>query len=602
MYKVFSINLAVLASVGILILCGCASTPNPSDTVTLPGKGFHLALPPNLIASTTVGTSEVAKSPGFVALEEELGRASQALSKENPKPYFIAYHTSQKANDFILASNGGLIQSGRNRTRFLDVDVRIGDYAFDSTHPMSRDMHLGMFTNTSVALPLDEDPTAMKIVAWRETERQFRNATGRFFVLKTNQKVDMPSEDRSHDFSREPPTIRMEAASSINVDRTEWENRVRALSGRLAKDEDVLDANVSFHFGQTTDWLLTTEGTRIQTAHSLVQVAFMANTRAEDGQTLYRREAVFATAPHGIESRLLEQTADRLIVELKALKQAKSMEPFTGPAILEGRAAAVFFHEILGHRLEGHRQRNEQEGQTFTKKLGSHVLPSFLSVYDDPFLVRFGSVELNGHYSVDDEGVLAQRVSLVENGVLKNFLYGRMPAQGVMRSNGHGRKQTGRRAYARQANLVIVPSMAMDPGILRDRLKEEAQKRGLTFGLRFSEIEGGFTNTHMGAVQAFRVIPQMVYKVFVDGRPDELVRNVNLVGTPLLSLTNILAAGDDYGVFNGVCGAESGFIPVSSISPSLLLGEIEIERAMGAKRKKPVLTQPAQDVHHEVQP
>lgn len=177
-----------------------------------------------------------------------------------------------------------------------------------------------------------------------------------------------------------------------------------------------------------------------------------------------------------------------------------------------------------------------------------------------------------------------------------------MPAQGFLRSNGHGRKQTGRPALARQANLVVVPSMAMDPSLLRDRLKQEARKRGLGFGLRFSEIEGGFTNTSMVAAQAFRVMPQMVYKVFVDGRPDELVRDVNLVGTPLLSLTNIVAAGDDYGVFNGICGAESGFIPVSSISPSILLGEIEIERALGAKKKKPVLSQPTQDAPEEVQP
>jgi predicted Zn-dependent protease len=253
----------------------------------------------------------------------------------------------------------------------------------------------------------------------------------------------------------------------------------------------------------------------------------------------------------------------------------------------------VFFHEIFGHRVEGHRQKNEDEGQTFAKKIGEPIMPGFISVYDDPTLTRIGDVDLNGFYRFDDEGVPAQRAPLVEGGVLKGFLLSRSPTRGFKQSNGHGRRQEGRTVVSRQGNLVVEPKVAVPVAELRRRLREEARRQGKPYGLLFRDISGGFTNTARGGPQAFKVLPILVYRVWVDGRPDELVRGVDLVGTPLAALSRIIASADDYQTFNGYCGAESGFVPVSATSPSLLVEQIEIERRDKGSDKPPVLPAPA---------
>jgi predicted Zn-dependent protease len=252
----------------------------------------------------------------------------------------------------------------------------------------------------------------------------------------------------------------------------------------------------------------------------------------------------------------------------------------------------VFFHETFGHRMEGERQKHEDEGQTFAKKVGQRVMPTFLNVYDDPRLWSLGGVELNGFYRFDDDGVPAQRATLVEQGVLKGFLMGRVPVRGVVKSNGHGRRLSGA-AIARQANLVVEPEQAVKAAELRQRLIAEAQRQKKPYGLLFVEMEGGFTETDRESTQGYKLLPVMVYRVYADGRPDELIRGVDVVGTPLTSLTKVLAAGDDYAVFNGSCGAESGWVPVSAVSPSLLLQQIEVALRDKGKQKPPVLPPPA---------
>jgi predicted Zn-dependent protease len=288
----------------------------------------------------------------------------------------------------------------------------------------------------------------------------------------------------------------------------------------------------------------------------------------------------------------MNRAIDSMITDLEALRRAPLADPYIGPAILEGRAAGVFFHEIFGHRVEGHRQKNEEEGQTFAKKVGEPIMPGFISVYDDPTIARIGDVDLNGFYRFDDEGVVAQRAPLVEGGVLKGFLLSRSPTRGFRQSNGHGRRQEGRVVVSRQGNLVVEPKVAVPVAELRRRLREEAQRQGKPYGLLFRDISGGFTNTARGGPQAFKVLPIIVYRVWVDGRPDELVRGADLVGTPLSALSRIMVASDDYQTFNGYCGAESGFVPVSATSPSLLVQQIEIERRDKGSDKPPILAQP----------
>jgi predicted Zn-dependent protease len=308
---------------------------------------------------------------------------------------------------------------------------------------------------------------------------------------------------------------------------------------------------------------------------------------------LYRFESFDARS----EDRLLSdgkirQAIDQMIVDLKALQAAPMIEPFTGPAILSGRASGVFFHEIFGHRIEGQRQKSEDEGQTFTKRINQLVLPEFISVFDDPTAERIADTDLNGHYQFDDEGVTAQRVTVVEKGVLRNFLLSRSPIAGFEKSNGHGRKAPGYRTVGRQGNLIVEASNTVSEAKLREMLIEEAKKQDKPFGLIFKDISGGFTMTGRASTQAFQVTPIMVYRVYVDGRPDELVRGVDLIGTPLTSFSKIVAASDKQEVFNGFCGAESGYVPVSAVAPSILTTQIEVQKKAKSSERPPILAPP----------
>jgi predicted Zn-dependent protease len=263
-----------------------------------------------------------------------------------------------------------------------------------------------------------------------------------------------------------------------------------------------------------------------------------------------------------------------------------------GPAIFSGRAAGVFFHEIFGHRVEGHRQKDESEGQTFTKSVGTKVLPDFLSVVFDPTRRKAAGIDLNGWYDYDDEGVKARPVTSVENGTLKNFLMSRSPMQGFDHSNGHGRRQPGLEPVSRQSNLIVESSKAVPEAKLKQMLIEEVKRQNKPYGLYFRDITGGFTTTARAGLQAFKVIPVIVYRVYADGRPDELVRGADIVGTPLASFSKILATSDQPEVFNGYCGAESGSVPVSAVSPAILVGEIEIEKKAKAQDRPPLLPPP----------
>jgi predicted Zn-dependent protease len=283
---------------------------------------------------------------------------------------------------------------------------------------------------------------------------------------------------------------------------------------------------------------------------------------------------------------------DRVANDLSRLLKAPESQPFVGPAIFSGRAAGVFFHEIFGHRVEGHRQKDESEGQTFTKSVGTKVLPDFLSVVFDPTRRKIGGIDLNGWYDYDDEGVKARPVSAVDKGVLKTFLMSRSPIKGFEQSNGHGRRQPGLEVVSRQSNLIVESSNAVPEDRLRQMLIDEVKKQNKPYGLYFRDIMGGFTTTQRAGLQAFKVIPVIVYRVYTDGRPDELVRGADIVGTPLSSFSKILATSDKPEVFNGYCGAESGSVPVSAVAPAILVSEIEIEKKAKSNDRPPLLPEP----------
>jgi predicted Zn-dependent protease len=283
-----------------------------------------------------------------------------------------------------------------------------------------------------------------------------------------------------------------------------------------------------------------------------------------------------------------------MIRDLEALRAAPLADPYTGPAILSGRASGVFFHEIFGHRVEGHRQKLENEAQTFKKKINEQVLPKDFSVYFDPTTRRLAETDLAGSYLYDNQGVKARRVRVVDNGVLKTFLMSRTPIEGFPQSNGHGRAQVGLSPVARQSNLIVEVAPAAVQPDLKKLLIAEVKKQGLPFGLYFEDISGGFTFTGRVIPNAFNVMPLVVYRIYPDGR-EELVRGVDLIGTPLTTFSKIVAADKNVAGFNGICGAESGGVPVSAVSPAIFVSQIEVQKKQKSQERPPVLPAPFED-------
>ncbi|HWF05127.1 MAG TPA: metallopeptidase TldD-related protein, partial [Candidatus Angelobacter sp.] len=370
----------------------------------------------------------------------------------------------------------------------------------------------------------------------------------------------------------------------------------RRLSAIFNNYPDIETSNVVLVVTDATRYFVSSEGTKLVDSRPLIRVLALGSTRSVDGMELARSETFDASTFDKLapETEMVAKI-EKIAQDLQKLKKAPIVEPFNGPALLSGRAAAVFFHEVVGHRLEGQRQRGENEGQTFTKMVGQPVLPKFLSVEDDPTLASLGGIELSGNYNYDEEGEKSQKVELISNGVLKQFLMSRMPVKGFLQSNGHGRGQSGLMPVGRQGNLIVRSSKSVPDSQLRQELINEIKKQKKPFGLYFEDIAGGFTLTMRNMPQAFQVMPLMVWKVYPDGRPDELVRGVNIIGTPLNALNRIVLTGQKQEVFNGECGAESGSVPVAAAAPAMLFSEIEVEKVQQGHDRPPVLPPPSID-------
>ena len=526
-------------------------------------------------------------------LRSELSRNVDVLKRQPVPAYYAAYALHDSQSTQILASFGAIDRSDENRQRYATVEVRVGDYQLDNTHPIRGDARANSPRLVQVSLPLTNDEKPMRLALWRATDRSYKQASEALTRVKTNVAAKVQDENPAPDFSREDKQEHSEGAASYSLDTEGWEARLRRISAVFSEDPAVLRSQVSLTVEADNRYYVNSEGSQIVTGVVTCRIFIQGVTKAEDGMELPLYTSYFATSPDGLPDERQLVTEARAMVELLArLRKAPVVEPFSGPAILSGRAAGVFFHEIFGHRVEGNRQRNPDDGQTFTSRVGQPVLPEFLSVSFDPTVKKIGNVELMGHYRFDDQGVRAQRVTVVDDGVLKTFLLDRAPLKSFPRSNGHGRAEPGFLPVSRQSNLQVQSSKAVSRDELMERLRAEAWRQGKPFGLLFENIEGGFTTTGRGSPNAFNVLPNIVYRIYTDGRAPELVRGVDLIGTPLAAFGKIIATDDRIDIFNGMCGAESGGVPVSASSPSLLVSEVEVQKKIQSQETPPILPAP----------
>jgi len=528
-------------------------------------------------------------------MQAELDRSIKAFGGQSPPAYFIGYTItdSQRAN--VSGSNGALLSSSEDRNRWLEVAVRAGSYQLDDSHKVGdKEMPNG---GPGEPVPVDDDAQVLRRAIWLETDKQYRAAEQAYIKIKTGKEVKVETvEGQAPDFSREHPQVFIGPQVSMSLDRKPWEEKVRAYTASFRDSAAVINSIVTFTAQADNDFQVTSEGTQLQFGQIRYRLELFIQGKATDGMDIDRYYNFDWVNPSDAPDDKTVYAAEATMrKELEGLVAAPLNEPSVGPALLTGRAAAVFFHEVFGHRAEGHRQKDATEGQTFAKKVGEPILPSFLTVIDDTTMKKLGNQDLLGYYQFDDEGVPAQRVTLVDHGVLKAFEMSRSPLLGFPNSNGHGRRQLGATPVSRQGNLIVESSKTMTNAQLKEKLVELIKQQGKPYGLLIDDIAGGFTFTGRGQPQAFQVLPLVVYKVFPDGRPDELVRGVDIVGTPLAALTKIVATGDTPEVFNGYCGAESGSVPVAAASPAILTSELEVQKKESSTDRPPILPAPAHD-------
>jgi len=539
--------------------------------------------------------AQAQRSPLLGALQAELDRSMKTYGAQDPAAYYIGYAVTDTQRVDVSGSNGALLDSRAVRNRYLEVSVRAGSYQLDDTHKVGE--RQVQSDNPVVAVPVDNDPEVLRRSAWLETDKQYRAAEEALIKIKTGKEVKVETvEGKAPDFSREQPHVSISPQVSINVDRTPWEAKVRSYTKAFRESAAIINSIVTFSAQAQNVLQVTSEGTQLQFGQVRYRLELFIQGKAPDGMDIDRyynfdwvdpKEAPDDKAVYAAEATMRK--------ELEGLIKAPIVDPTVGPALLTGRAAAVFFHEVFGHRAEGHRQKDVSEGQTFSKKVGEQILPPFLSITDDTTMRKLGGQDLLGYYQFDDEGVPAERVTLVDHGVLKSFEMSRSPLVGFPHSNGHGRRQLGATPVSRQGNLIVQSSKTVSNAELRGKFIELIREQHKPYGLLIDDIAGGFTFTGRGQPQAFQVQPLVVYEVFPDGRPDELVRGVDIVGTPLAALTKIVATGDKPEVFNGYCGAESGSVPVAAASPAILISEMEVQKKETSTDRPPILPPPAHD-------
>ncbi len=527
----------------------------------------------------------------LTVMEAELSRAMDELAQSETPPYFLAVEVTEIEAVNIAAEEGGLQGYSPQQRRHVDVDLRLGAPDFDSTHPLrgGGGQDNGRYGKR---LPLGEDPQLLRRGIWFEVNRRLSAARERWAKVESDKQV-LVQEEPAPDLAPTDPQRDLLAISDLQADLPYWEETLRQASAELAASDIVHDGSVRFSGLAQNQWFASSEGARLRHGHSRFALRVLVDTVAEDGAALRLARSWNARDPQGLPDR------EQLVAEVRdfedllaRLRMAPEQEPYTGPAILSDRAAAVFFHEILGHRLEGHRLKLVDDAQTLRDMIGQAIMPAFLSIHDDPTQQRYGDFDLNGHYLYDNQGVPAQRVPLVVDGVLQGFLQSRSPVGEGERSNGHGRRQVGFDAVSRQGNLLVSASQSVSDEQLRQELRQLARQEGLEYGLLVDDIQGGVTFTGRRIPNAFKVNVLVAWRVYVDGRPDELVRGMDLIGTPLVTLSRIVRAGEIRHVFNGTCGAESGGVPVSAVSPALLVSQVETQRQSKGQNMPPLLAPP----------
>lgn len=497
--------------------------------------------------------------------------------KDREEPaYFISFRVVDEKQTF-LSSEFGLSSSRTLHKRSLTPHVRVGNRQTDN---YSKDYVFYNFSH-SYDLPLDSDNEyAIKEAIWTGMKKQYKEGKEAYQKYMTSRKTNKSDLDTIPSFAQAPTEIYYEKPYSEKetaIDEIYFEKYLNDVSRIFKEYEELTTGNAALDHRIVRTTIVNTEGTVVAQNRKSFVVTMQATAKADDGTDCTLNESFFAYSADKLPNKAeMEEKARDLANRVMALSKAPVADAYAGPAILSGKAAAVLFHEVLGHRLEA--TRSEFINNNLAGFQDKQMTSSSIQLYMDPTLKTYKGRDLDGFYLYDDEGVKAQRVQCIENGCLKQYLTSRTPAGEFNTSNGHARAEAGKNPSPRQSNLIVETTEPYSEAELREMLIAELKRQGKEYGYFFRNVDGGFTNRgSFRNTNLFNVNPTEVYKVFADGRKDQLVRGVTLIGTPLTVFTNIKAAGGESQVFSGYCGSVSGKVPVSGTSPYIYVSLIETQ-------------------------
>jgi predicted Zn-dependent protease len=528
------------------------------------------------------------------SMQQELTRQKKGLKQPGePTPFFLSYLLHAKEGLTVWGRYGSVFRSEPQRDADLYAEVRVGSHRFDNSIDggIASDLAQRQSFNW-IEGPEDLDPDALRYALWKLTQHKYDEALQEYYEKK-KILVEQQLPRRGKAFSNEPPLTHYDRVQPVVFPKARWERFVRESSGIFRDYRFILDPYVQIRGVNKVRIFVSSEGTRFICQDTYYEASLQGWLLGPDGVHLESTRAFYGRDPNALPSRAkMVETIASMARELKELAIAKPLDPYAGPALLSGFATGLLFHEAIGHRLEGERMDARSEGHTFAQKIGQRVLPAGVHVVDDPTLTQYNDVPLHGSYKIDDEGVPAQRATLVEDGVLKSFIMSRQLTHGFTRSTGHGRHERYQDPMARMANLIVRAENSHSWDELKRMLCEETARRGLPYGIIIRGVSAGETRTDQYDFQAFKGIPTSVYTVDPKTGKETRVRDVTFIGTPLAVIQRILGFGKDAEVDNSYCYAESGAVPVATIAPPMLVGELELQRASTRRYRRARLPLP----------
>ena len=568
------------------------------------------------------------------ALRDEMARSKSRLElkipgKDEPvRPFYIEYRLLDLDVKTVVAEFGALVSSTTTRNRFMAVEARVGDYKLDSSNYVSDEGFRGFIGSTG-AVGIDRDYDSLRQDLWIATDQAFKEAVDTF-SRKRARLSSLARQSDIPDFSRETPVVSIEPRLEPDWSARNWDHEAREVSGVLRGYPQLYSTRVSYHFVYETRYLFTSEGTEIRASRSLAAIEAGLDTLADDGMPLHHFYATYAPRPAdlpGVDA--VRKGLNVTATELVALRTAPPAQDYTGPVLLEARAAAPLLAQMLGPNLNGARPPlafapvmeqllNSLGGKSdWVGRLGARVLPASVTLVDDPIAKDSRGLPLLGGYAVDEEGVKAQKVTLVENGVLKNELMSRRPGPDFDHSNGHGRGAFNE-TRPTMSNLLFTSSETVSPQELRKRFLDKCREEKLPYCLVVREMDNPALSigrqddfsellaSLAGGAGTGDRLPLVVYKIYPEDGREELVRGARIIGLNSRSLRNLAGIGSDLFVYNfmesqaggfagtalGAFGSAQGGLPAAMVAPSLLFEEVEVRGARGEPKRLPLMPAP----------